>query len=89
MAILCYTRVVRDTLTVRLGEDLAEALDREARQSGLPKGEIVRQAITARLGRSGAAGAMARHFGTMRGPADLSTNKAYRRAWGRKRRGRA
>lgn len=75
---------MRDTLTVRLSEDLAEALRREARQSGLPKGEIVRQAIAARLRKSASASVMARHFGLMRGPADLSTNKAYRRAWTKK-----
>jgi len=76
---------MRDTLTVRLGDDLAEALRREARQSGVPKGEIVRQAIAARLRTTGAHSVIARHFGTMRGPADLSTNKAYRRAWRKKR----
>jgi hypothetical protein len=75
-----------DTLTVRLPEDLADALREEARQSGLPKGEIVRQAIAVRLKKAGAASVMARHFGVMRGPADLSTNKTYRRAWTRRRR---
>ena len=70
-----------DTLTIRLTEDLAEALRREARESGTPKGEIVRQAIAAHLRKSTALSVMSRHFGTMRGPADLSTNKAYRRAW--------
>jgi hypothetical protein len=75
-----------DTLTVRLSEELAEALRQESRQSGIPKGELVRQAITARLRKSGALPVMSRHFGAMRGPADLSTNKAYRRAWSRRRR---
>ena len=76
---------MRDTLTVRLTEALAEALRREARQSGIPMGELVRQAIAARLRKTGALSVMSRHFGTMRGPADLSTNKAYRRAWSKKR----
>jgi hypothetical protein len=70
-----------ETLTVRLNEELAEALRREARESGLPRGEIVRQAIAARLRNAQSLPVMARHFGVMRGPADLSTNKAYRRAW--------
>jgi hypothetical protein len=74
-----------DTLTVRLSDELAEALRREARQSGIPKGELVRQAITARLQKSGSLPVMSRHFGVMRGPADLSTNKTYRRAWRKKR----
>ena len=77
---------MRDTLTVRLPDDLSEALAHEARQSGVSKGEIVRQAIADRLQRTGAASVMARHVGVMRGPVDLSTNKAYRRAWSRKRR---
>jgi Ribbon-helix-helix protein, copG family len=76
---------MRDTLTVRLTEDLAEALQEEARSSGLPKGEIVRQAIAARLRQTAFRSVMARHFGTVRGPSDLSTNKSYRRAWTKKR----
>jgi len=75
-----------ETLTVRLGEELAEALRQEARQSGVSRGEIVRQAIAARVRQTASTTVMQRHFGTMRGPADLSTNKAYRRAWTRKRR---
>ena len=76
---------MRDTLTVRLTEDLAEGLRREARESGVPKGEIVRQAIAARLRKTSDQSVMSRHFGVMRGPADLSTNKAYRRVWTKKR----
>ena len=76
---------MRDTLTVRLSEELADALQREARQSGVPKGEIVRQAIAARLRHTSSLSVMSRHFGVMRGPADLSTNKAYRRAWAKPR----
>lgn len=74
-----------ETLTVRLGEALAQALRREARQSGIPRGELVRQAIAARLRTVPSPSVMARHFGVMRGPEDLSTNKAYRRAWTKKR----
>jgi hypothetical protein len=75
-----------DTLTVRLDEDLAEALRHEARQSGLTQGEIVRQAVATHLRRTGGGSVMARHFGTIQAPADLSTNKTYRRAWATKRR---
>lgn len=74
-----------DTLTIRLGAALAEALQREARQTGISRGEIVRQAIAAHVRRSSSLSVMERHFGTVRGPADLSTNKAYRRAWTKKR----
>jgi hypothetical protein len=75
-----------NTLTIRLPDALADALTREARDSGVPKGEIVRQAIAARLQNATTDSVMARHFGSMRGPQDLSTNKAYRRVWSRKRR---
>lgn len=74
-----------DTLTIRIGEQLLRALAKEAKQSGLAKGEIARQALEARLRKSGALRVMARHFGAIGGPSDLSTNKAYRRAWSRKR----
>ena len=74
-----------DTLTIRLGSELAEALQREARQSGVSRGEIVRQAVAARLRRTASLPVMERHFGSVRGPSDLSTNKTYRRAWTKRR----
>jgi hypothetical protein len=77
---------MRTTLTVRLSEELAEGLREEARQTGVPKGEIARQAIAVRLQKTASGSVISRHFGVMRGPADLSTNKAYRRAWSSKRR---
>ncbi len=76
---------MNETLTIRLGEKLAQALEDEARQTGLPKGEIARQALASRLQSRGKLAVMQRHFGTMQGPADLSTNKAYRRTWNKKR----
>ena len=76
---------MNQTLTIRLGERLSHALQEEARRTGLAKGEIARQALESRLQRSGALSVMERHFGAMRGPADLSTNKAYRRSWNKKR----
>jgi hypothetical protein len=76
---------VNETLTIRLGGKLADALHRESRQTGLSKGEIARQAIERRLQNGGQLSAMRRYFGAMRGPADLSTNKNYRRSWTKKR----
>ena len=73
------------TLTVRLDDDLAEALQRASRRSGIPKGAIVREAVAAHLGTARDLTVMSRHFGAIRGPADLSTNKAYRRAWTKRR----
>ena len=70
-----------DTLTIRLSDELAKALRRAAREAGIPRGELVRRAIAERLRRSESPSVMSRHFGTMRGPADLSTNRAYRRSW--------
>lgn len=75
---------MNESLTIRLGADLAQALQEEARQTGLSKGELARQALAARLEHRGQLTVMSRHFGAMGGPADLSTNKAYRRTWGRK-----
>jgi ribbon-helix-helix CopG family protein len=76
---------MNETLTIRLGEKLAHALDQEASQTGLAKGEIARQALESRLQRGGKLSVMQRHFGVMRGPSDLSTNKTYRRSWNKKR----
>jgi len=73
-----------ETLTVRLGEQLAQALREESRQTGLARGEIARQALEARLGSSAELRVMRRYFGVVRGPADLSSNKLYRRTWGKK-----
>ncbi len=76
---------MNETLTIRLGEKLAHALHEEASQTGLAKGEIARQALESRLQRSGKLSVIQRHFGTMRGPTDLSTNKSYRRSWNKRR----
>ena len=76
---------MNDSLTVRLGEKLAHALGEEASRTGLAKGEIARQAIETHLQRAGKLAVMQRHFGAMRGPSDLSTNRSYRRNWGKAR----
>jgi hypothetical protein len=73
------------TLTIRLGEKLAHALQEEALRTGLAKGEIARRALESSLRASGKLSVMQRHFGSMQGPADLSTNKAYRARWNKKR----
>jgi len=76
---------MNESLTIRLGEKLAHALQEEARQTGLAKGEIARQALEARLQRHAKLTVMQRYIGAMSGPSDLSTNKAYRRNWNKKR----
>lgn len=82
---LCYGLAVDETLTIRLGSELARALEEAARQAGLSKGELARQALADRLHKSGALSVMRKHFGSMRGPKDLSVNRAYRKQWTRKR----
>jgi metal-responsive CopG/Arc/MetJ family transcriptional regulator len=74
------------TLSIRLGEELAQALERESARSGLSKSEIVRQAIAARLQSKDKISTLQRHFGVMSGPPDLSTNKEHRRTWNNGRR---
>jgi hypothetical protein len=86
MAALYYNREVTGTLTIRLDEELAQSLREAARQSGLSKGEIVRQAIEARLKRGHKRSVIQRYFGVVQGPKDLSTNKKYRRKWSRESR---
>jgi hypothetical protein len=75
---------VGDTLTIRIGPTMARALEKEAKQSGLSKGEIARQALEARLRQTGGLRVMSQYFGATDGPSDLSTNKAYRRTWKRR-----
>ena len=77
--------VVNASLTIRLEEELAQALEQEAGRVGVSKGEIVRQALVARLKAPGPSTTLKRHFGVMSGPRDLSTNRDYRRVWGKPR----
>ena len=56
---------MNESLTIRLGTDLARALQEEARQTGLSKGELARQALAARLEQRGQLAVMSRHFGAM------------------------
>ena len=73
------------TLTIRIDEHLARALSEEAQQTGLSKGQIARDALTARLQGDAKLEVLSRYFGVVKGPKDLSTNKAYRRDWKKKR----
>ncbi len=51
MASWYYALAMNDTLTLRLGPKLSHALKEEARQTGLTRGEIVRQALETHAGR--------------------------------------
>jgi hypothetical protein len=79
------TVLVTETLTIRLDQPLAQALRDQAHQTGLSKGEIARQALENWFAGRGHAPAMRRYFGIVQGPSDLSTNRKYRRNWGKKK----
>lgn len=76
-----------DTLTIRLDDQLARALDEEAKRAGTTKGELVRDALRARLKktRATALDALQGLCGIVDGPPDLSTNKQHLAALGQPR----
>ena len=74
-----------ESLTIRLGSELARALEEAARKAGISKGELARKALAERLRKPGTLSVMGQHFGSMEGPSDLSVNKAYRRQWPQKK----
>jgi hypothetical protein len=64
------------TLTIRLAPDQAEWLERVAKESGMSKGQIVRDHLAkARVGAKGRP--FMRWAGSMHGPKDLSTRKGF------------
>jgi predicted transcriptional regulator len=76
-----------DTLTIRLDEQLARALEEEAKRVGTSKGEVVRDAIRSRLRktRATALDAFEGLCGIVDGPVDLSTNPRHLAGLGRAR----
>jgi hypothetical protein len=81
---LSYTGDMSETLTIRLGEDLAQALEDEASRTGLSKAEIVREGLERRLENHRLKGSIEKYFGIIEGPPDLSSNKKYLKTWGLK-----
>ncbi len=67
-----------NTITVRLPEDLAEWLDAASRQTGVPRGRIVRDQL--QLARKQEKRPFLRLAGSVDGPRDLSTRKGFSRA---------
>jgi predicted transcriptional regulator len=65
------------TITVRLPDDLAQWLETTARQTGIPKGRIVRDELE--KARSTAKRPFLRWAGAIAGPNDLSTRKGFSR----------
>jgi hypothetical protein len=64
-----------NTLTVRLGAELADWLDRAALESGVSRGAVVRTELE--KARKTSKQPFMRLAGAMDGPADLSTRKGF------------
>ena len=83
LAILHYTPSMNTTLSVRVPKTLRERLLAAARQGGVSQGRLICEGLELRLASEPGAGGLMRLAGVMKGPKDLSHNKAYRRQWGR------
>jgi hypothetical protein len=66
---------MRNTLTVRLPEDLAEWLDTTAKRTGVSQGKIIRNQLE--KARMSEHRPFLRLAGTVSGPRDLSTRKGF------------
>lgn len=79
-----YYRRLMTTISVKLPDPLARALQREAESRDLPKSVVVRESLEQALANSleedpgpSCYDLVADLVGTVDGPADASTNKAY------------
>ena len=74
-----YKSDMSKTLNVRFEDDLAKALEREARRTNRSKGRIVQDALKDHLGKghTSALEALKKYAGIIEGPTDLSINKKY------------
>jgi predicted DNA-binding protein len=78
---------MKATLSIRLEDDLARALDDAARRTGHGKGRIVKDALRAYMSattETSALAALASVSGIVRGPRDLSTNEKHLAGLGRR-----
>jgi hypothetical protein len=66
------------TMTIRLPKELAAWLEQAAKQSGVPKGRIVREQLE-RARDGGKEPSFMRLAGSVRGARDLSTRKGFSR----------
>jgi metal-responsive CopG/Arc/MetJ family transcriptional regulator len=82
---VCYVAAVSRTLTIRLDEATARALDKAAERMNRSRGEILRQALAEHLEKASSLDALGDIVGCMSGPPDLSTNKKYLKRLGRKK----
>jgi hypothetical protein len=68
-----------NTVTIRLPKELASWLEQASKQSGVPKGRIVREQLE-RARESGKEPSFMRLAGAVRGSRDLSARKGFSRA---------
>jgi hypothetical protein len=73
---------VSQTLSIRLPDALREKLE----ATGQSKSQIVLAELERRYAGGSEGQGIMRLAGIMRGPKDLSSNKDYRRAWGKRAR---
>ncbi|MCC7154828.1 MAG: hypothetical protein IT161_09665 [Bryobacterales bacterium] len=66
---------MRNTITVRLPDDLAEWLDTASKTAGVPRGRIVRDQL--QLARKREKQPFLRLAGSIDGPRDLSSRKGF------------
>jgi hypothetical protein len=65
------------TLTIRLSEELADWLEAQSRETGVPQGRIVREQLERARARSGQR--FMRLAGTVKGARNLSQRKGFSR----------
>ncbi len=71
-------RQMSKTITIRLNQELAEWLDQASKQSGIPRGRIIREQLE-KARDSGKEPSFMRLAGTVRGARDLSLRKGFYR----------
>ena len=73
-----HSRHMSNTLTIRLPKDLSAWLEEASARSGIPRGQIVRDALVAARARKKVPRFM-RLAGCIQGPGDLSQRKGFHR----------
>jgi hypothetical protein len=67
------------TVTIRLSDELAAWLEEASKQSGIPKGRIVREQLE-KAQKRGNIPSFMRIAGSVKGPRDLSARKGFSRS---------
>jgi predicted DNA-binding protein len=70
---------MRHTIGIRLTSELAEWLEQQQRQTGMPAGRIIRQQLE-RARKEAGNQRFLRHAGKISGPAGLSSRKGFARS---------